>query len=61
MNLTFHMSDVFGHAGTDEVAGWIAKFIASADKFDNVLIDTYGCTPAQETQVTFLKEQSLQR
>ena len=61
MNLTFHMSDVFAHAGTDEVAGWIAKFIASADKYDNVLVDTYGCSPAQETQVTFLKEQSQGR
>lgn len=57
MNLTFHMSDVFGHAGTEEVSGWIAKFIAAADRMDNILVETYGCLPAPETQLTFLKEQ----
>lgn len=61
MNLTFHMSDVFAHAGTDEVSGWISRFVAAADRLDNVLVDTYGCAPAQETQVTFLKEQSQPR
>lgn len=58
LNLTFHMSDVFAHAGTAEVSTWIAQFIAAADKLDNVLVQTYGCEPAPETQLTFLKEQS---
>ena len=57
LNLTFHMSDVFAHGNEDEVSSWIAQFIASADKFDNVLVDRYGCVPAPETQLTFLKEQ----
>jgi serine protease Do len=58
LNLTFHMSDVFQHAETEQVSGWIAQFIATADKFDNILVDTYGFTPAPESQITFLKEQS---
>jgi serine protease Do len=58
LNLTFHMADVFGHAGADELSDWIARFIAAADKFDNLLVDTYGCGPAPDTQITFLKEQS---
>ncbi len=57
LNLTFHMSDVFAHAETEEVSSWIAKFIAAADRLDNVLVETYGCLPAPETQLTFLKEQ----
>ncbi len=57
LNLMFHMSDVFERHGEDEMATWIAQFIASADKFDNILVKNYGCAPAPETQLTFLKEQ----
>jgi serine protease Do len=57
LNLTVHMSDVFAHAH-DDLSRRIAEFIALADKFDNELIDKYGCQPAPETQLTFLKEQS---
>jgi serine protease Do len=58
LNLTLHVSDVFAHADHDELSGTITQFIASADRYDNVLVDTYGCVPAPETQLTFLKEQS---
>ena len=58
LNLVFHMVDVHAHAGSDEVSGWIASFMKKADELDNVLIEQYGCVPAPETQVTFLKEQS---
>jgi serine protease Do len=58
LNLVFHMSDVFGHAGEGEIGKWIARFIQAADEFDNVLVDKYGCGPAAETQITFLREQS---
>jgi serine protease Do len=58
LNLVFHMTDVHAHAGSDEVAGWISKFMKTADDFDNLLVDKYGCQPAPDTQVTFLKEQS---
>jgi len=58
LNLTVHMSDVFAHANSDEVSGWLAQFVASADRLDNVLVQKYGCDPAPETQVTFLKEPS---
>ena len=43
----------------DEVAGWISKFMKTADDFDNLLVDKYGCQPAPDTQITFLKEQSV--
>ncbi|MBK6848041.1 MAG: trypsin-like peptidase domain-containing protein [Proteobacteria bacterium] len=57
LNLTFHMADVFG--GThDEAAGWIAQFVAAADRFDNVLIQRFGCLPAPETQLAFLNDQN---
>lgn len=59
LNLTFHMSDVFSQAASEEVAAGIAKFIAMADRIDNLLIEQYGCLPAPKTQLTFLKEQSL--
>lgn len=58
LNLVFHMSDVHAHAGSDEVSAWIAKFMKTADDFDNLLVDKYGCVPAPDTQITFLKEQS---
>ena len=60
LNLTFHMADVFAHvndpAGGSEAAAWIAQFLASADRFDNLLADQFGCAPAPETQLTFFKE-----
>ena len=29
----------------------------TADKFDNLLVQSYGCVPAPETQLTFFKEE----
>ena len=58
LNLTFHMSDVFSPAGHDDASNWITQFMASADRFDNLLVQNYGCEPAPHTQLTFLKEQS---
>jgi hypothetical protein len=55
LNLTFHATDVFAQDDS-AAAAWIAKFVAAADAFDNLLIDKYGCAPAPETQLTFLKE-----
>jgi serine protease Do len=55
LNLTFHMSDVFA-GQQEELTGWVAKFLAAADRYDNLLIKDYGCAPAPETQLTFLKE-----
>ena len=57
LNLTFHVADVFTHGRDDEMAGWIAQFVGMADRFDNLLVEKYGCEPAPETQLTFLKEQ----
>jgi len=56
LNLTFHISDVFARGGHDEAASWIAKFVKTADDFDNLLIEKFGCEPAPETQLTFLKQ-----
>ncbi|MBX3182984.1 MAG: trypsin-like peptidase domain-containing protein [Polyangiaceae bacterium] len=56
LNLTFHMSDVFTADGHGDMARHIADFIRAADRLDNVLVNTYGCSPAPETQLTFLKE-----
>ncbi len=56
LNLTLHASDVFAHSDVDELSGRIGTFIAMADKFDNLLIEQYGCVPAPKTQLTFLKE-----
>ncbi|MBI4950418.1 MAG: serine protease [Myxococcales bacterium] len=56
LNLTIHMSDVFAPGEHDELSDWIAKFLASADQYDNALIDKLGCEPAPETQLTFLKD-----
>ncbi|HTR53908.1 MAG TPA: serine protease [Kofleriaceae bacterium] len=58
LNLTFHVSDVFAHARDDEMSAWIAQFVAAADKFDNLLVEQFGCEPAPETQLTFLKKQA---
>jgi serine protease Do len=58
LNLTFHMADVFAHANDAQLSGWIAQFIAAADRFDNALVEAYGCSPAPDTQLTFFKEQS---
>jgi len=56
INLTLHASDVFSNNDVDELVERISTFIASADKFDNLLIERYGCVPAPKTQLTFLKE-----
>lgn len=56
LNLTFHMSEVFD-AGADQVAAkWIQDFLDAADRYDNLLIEKFGCLPAADTQLTFLKE-----
>ena len=54
LNLTFHISDVFS-SSHDEASAWIARFVTTADAYDNVLIEKYGCTPGPETQLAFLK------
>jgi len=56
LNLTIHMSDVFAPREHDELSSWISKFLTLADQYDNLLIEQYGCEPAPETQLTFLKE-----
>lgn len=56
LNLTIHMSDVFAPSHHDELAEAVAKFVKTADVFDNRLIEEFGCEPAPETQLTFLKE-----
>lgn len=54
LNLTFHMSDVFDAAVHGEATAWITRFIADADRYDNLLLERFGCTAAAETQLTFL-------
>lgn len=56
LNLTIHMSDIFGTEDHDELAERIRTFIAAADRYDNHLIESFGCSPAPKTQLTFLKE-----
>jgi serine protease Do len=56
LNLTFHVADVFEHGRDDEMAAWIAQFVTTADRYDNLLVEKFGCEPAPETQLTFLKE-----
>ncbi|MFO0617643.1 MAG: S1C family serine protease [Polyangiaceae bacterium] len=56
LNLTVHMSDVFSPHGHDAMASWIDKFVRTADVMDNRLISRFGCEPAPETQLTFLKD-----
>ncbi|MBP8806975.1 MAG: serine protease [Kofleriaceae bacterium] len=58
LHLTFHASDVFARADRAELAGWIADFVAAADRFDNQLAADFGCEPAPATQLTFWKEQA---
>lgn len=55
LSLTIHMADVFASGDPDEHRDWIARFVRRADELDNVLIEQYGCRPAPETQLTFLK------
>ena len=56
LSLTVHASDIFTHPDPDELVARMSTFIAMADRLDNHLIDTYGCVPAPNTQLTFLKE-----
>jgi hypothetical protein len=56
LNLTFHTADVFARPGLDEASAWIARFVDSADRFDNLLIEKVGCAPAPETRLAFLTE-----
>jgi serine protease Do len=56
LNLTVHMSDVFAPSEHEELGDWVARFVTRADELDNALIDDYGCRPAPETQMTFLKD-----
>lgn len=56
LNLTVHMSDVFSPHGHDAMARWIDKFVRTADDMDNRLIERFGCEPAPETELTFLKQ-----
>jgi serine protease Do len=56
LNLTIHMSDVFAVQADEVLSKRVAKFLADADRLDNVLIKNYGCSPAPKTQLTFLKE-----
>ncbi len=58
LNLTFHVSDVFGRDDHGAESTAIARFVEAADAYDNLLIEKYGCEPAPETQLTFLKEPS---
>ena len=57
LNLTVHMSDVFAPDEHNELGDWIGRFVQRADDLDNALIDNFGCLPAPETQLTFLKEE----
>ena len=59
LHLTFHMSDVYAE-DDGEAAKWIAQFAEAADRFDNFLVETYGCRTAPDTQLTFFKEQAEQ-
>lgn len=56
LNLTVHMSDVFSPGEHEDLSRRIAAFLEAADRYDNLLIESYGCEPAPETQLTFLKE-----
>ena len=55
---TMHITDVFAHGDRDELAAAVARFVASADRFDNQLATDYGCEPAPRTQLRFWKEQA---
>ena len=57
LNMTFHISDVFANQSGDELSSWVSKFMEAADKYDNQLIDQFGCEPAPLTQLEVLNEQ----
>jgi len=56
LSLTVHASDIFSHGNPDELVTRVASFIEMADRFDNKLIEEFGCTPAPKTRLSFLKE-----
>ena len=49
------MADVFAPDHHEVLSSAIARFVKTADDYDNALIDRFGCEPAPETQLTFLK------
>jgi len=55
LNLVVHISDVFASQEHAALSARVKQFIAKADVTDNLLIEEYGCVPAPETQVEFLK------
>lgn len=55
LNLVVHIADVFASAEHAELGARVAQFIAKADASDKLLIHQYGCVPAPETQLDFLK------
>lgn len=55
LNLVVHLSDIFASSEHSELATRVRQFVAKADVSDNLLIHQYGCHPAPETQVEFLK------
>jgi hypothetical protein len=56
LSLTIHASDIFAAGNPDELVERVATFIATADRFDNKLIEEFGCVPAPKTRLAFLKE-----
>jgi serine protease Do len=61
LNLSVHMSDVFAHNDHAEMTRMVSTFVGKADDYDNLLVEKYGCEPAPETQLTFLKESTMSR
>ncbi|HUQ06133.1 MAG TPA: trypsin-like peptidase domain-containing protein [Kofleriaceae bacterium] len=56
LSLTVHATDIFTHGKPEELVERVAAFIAAADRFDDKLIQEYGCVPAPKTRLSFLKE-----
>ncbi|NUO52101.1 MAG: serine protease [Polyangiaceae bacterium] len=56
LNFTVHVSDVFSPQSHQDIGKWIERFVNRSDEIDNHLIENFGCEPAPETQLTFLKE-----
>jgi len=56
LSLTVHASDIFTHGNPAELVERVAAFIAMADRLDDKLIGDYGCVPAPQTRLSFLKE-----
>ncbi len=54
LNLVVHTADVFASAEHPELAARVTQFVAKANATDNLLINSYGCQPAAETQLDFL-------